>query len=116
LTNRSAKKLALSGYNGKYILYPISTRVELGETVYQPTTQKRRTRPPGKEAASDMDPDGRAEEGIKQLVQKYKQEFRIPENTNHYGGEDFRLAEKGYVKFCLKNGRATGTDFSKPPE
>jgi hypothetical protein len=62
-----------------------------------------------------MDSDGRAEEGIKQLVQKYKQEFRIPENTDHYSVEDFRLAEKGYVKFCLRNGRATVMDFSNPP-
>jgi hypothetical protein len=84
--------------------------------VYQLTTQKRWTRPPGKEAASDMDSEGRAQEGIKQLVQKYKQDFRIPENTEFYSVEDFRLARKGYIKFCLRNGRAAGTDFPKPPE
>ncbi|MGA9535781.1 MAG: hypothetical protein WBR24_07715 [Desulfobacterales bacterium] len=60
-----------------------------------------------------MDSDGRAEEGIKQLVQKYKREFRIPENLNHYAVEDYRAAEKQFVRFCLKNGCALETDFSR---
>jgi hypothetical protein len=63
-----------------------------------------------------MECQNRAQQGIKQLVQKYKQEFRIPENTDYYGGEDFRIAEKRFVKFCLKNGRALETYFPKPPD
>jgi hypothetical protein len=45
-------------------------------------------------------------------VQKYKQEFRISENTDHYSIEDFRLAEKQFVRFCLKNGYTLERDFS----
>jgi hypothetical protein len=58
-----------------------------------------------------MASEDRAQEGIKQLVQKYKQEFRIPENTDHYGVEDFRLAEKQFVRFCLKYGCTMSDNF-----
>jgi hypothetical protein len=51
--------------------------------------------------------------GIKHLVEKYRQDFRIPENLNHYTFEDYRIAEKRFIKFCLKNGRALEADFSK---
>ncbi|MFY9705042.1 MAG: hypothetical protein WBV95_16145 [Desulfobacterales bacterium] len=59
-----------------------------------------------------MASEDRDQEGIKQLVQKYKQEFRISENTDHYSVEDFRLAEKQFVRFCLKNGYTLERDFS----
>jgi hypothetical protein len=52
-------------------------------------------------------------QGIRQLVQKYEQEFRIPENLNYYAVEDYRIAEKHYVKFCLKNGCTLEMDSSK---
>jgi hypothetical protein len=42
--------------------------------------------------------------GIERLVERYKKAFRIPENLNHYRSEDYRVAEKLFVKFCLKNG------------
>ena len=100
----------------KYSLDPIYARVEPGDIIYQLSVQKRRTRPPGKEAASEMDSEDRAPEGIKQLVQKYKQEFRIPENLNHYAVEDYRAAEKQFVRFCLKNGCVSETNLSRHSE
>jgi hypothetical protein len=60
-----------------------------------------------------MDFQGRSPQGIRQLVQKYKQDFRIPENLNHYADEDYRAAEKQFVRFCLKNGCALEADFSR---
>ena len=42
--------------------------------------------------------------GIKLLIQNLKKEFRIPENLEHYSEEDFQVAEKKFLKFCLQNG------------
>jgi len=42
--------------------------------------------------------------GIKLLIQNLKKEFRIPENLEHYSEEDFKEAEKKFLKFCLQNG------------
>ena len=35
--------------------------------------------------------------------------FRIPENVNYYSENDYKRAEKKFVKFCLKDG---GNHFS----
>jgi hypothetical protein len=40
-------------------------------------------------------------EGLKRLIDKYRSDFRLPENTEHYDREDYRIAERKYVKFCL---------------
>lgn len=42
--------------------------------------------------------------GIQRLIRKYKRDFRIQENLEHYSGEDYERAERGYVQFCLKCG------------
>ncbi len=39
--------------------------------------------------------------GIKSLIKKYRKLFRIPENLNHYSDEDFRKAERKFLKFSL---------------
>ncbi|MCF8052065.1 MAG: hypothetical protein K9L59_12560 [Desulfobacterales bacterium] len=39
--------------------------------------------------------------GLKRLVEKCRNEFRRAENTDYYSKEDFREAEKKYVRFCL---------------
>jgi hypothetical protein len=57
--------------------------------------------------------NGEDARGIKQLVEKYRQEFRIPENVKYYTHADYRNAEKQFIKFCLKNGPAAGSGFSK---
>lgn len=42
--------------------------------------------------------------GIERLVKKYRQDFRIRENLDHYSGKDYERAERGYIQFCLKHG------------
>lgn len=44
-----------------------------------------------------MDPNA----GIQRLVEKCREKFRCPENTNYYDEGDFKEAERKYVKFCL---------------
>jgi hypothetical protein len=39
--------------------------------------------------------------GIQLLIQKYRNEFRQPENIYYYSENDFKEAEKKFVKFCL---------------
>ena len=41
--------------------------------------------------------------GIKLLVQKCRKEFRRTENKNFYADEDYKVAERKFVKFCLFN-------------
>ena len=40
-------------------------------------------------------------QGIRLLIQKYRNEFRRPENIDYYTEDDFKEAEKKFVKFCL---------------
>jgi hypothetical protein len=35
------------------------------------------------------------------LVEKCRNEFRRPENTDYYAQEDYKEAERKFVKFCL---------------
>ena len=39
--------------------------------------------------------------GIELLVEKCRDEFRRPENTDYYEAGDYKEAERKYVKFCL---------------
>ncbi|MFP4029958.1 MAG: hypothetical protein ACLFRG_11250 [Desulfococcaceae bacterium] len=39
--------------------------------------------------------------GLRRLIRRYRNEFRNPENLNHYAEEDFREAERKYIRFCL---------------
>jgi hypothetical protein len=41
------------------------------------------------------------DQGIRLLIQKCQNEFRRPENIYYYAENDFKVAEKKYVKFCL---------------
>jgi hypothetical protein len=40
--------------------------------------------------------------GIKLLVHKCREQFRIYENLEHYSDRDYREAERKYVKLCLR--------------
>jgi hypothetical protein len=42
--------------------------------------------------------------GINALVRKGKKRFRIKENLRYYSPEDFKKAEKKFVKECILNG------------
>ncbi len=43
--------------------------------------------------------------GIRLLLKKYKELFRIPENLNYYSEKDYRIAEKKFIKYALRAGR-----------
>jgi hypothetical protein len=43
--------------------------------------------------------------GTKQLISRYRKKFRIRENLDHYSEEDFRAAEKKFLKLCLIKGQ-----------
>ena len=39
--------------------------------------------------------------GLQRLITKYRRNFRIPENLKYYSTEDFKRAEKRYLKHLL---------------
>ena len=41
------------------------------------------------------------DKGIRLLIQKCRNDFRRSENIDYYTENDFKDAEKKYVKFCL---------------
>jgi len=41
-------------------------------------------------------------QGIRLLVQKCREQFRIAENLDHYSEMEYREAERKYVKLCLR--------------
>lgn len=43
----------------------------------------------------------RATHGIELLVEKCRNDFRRPENTDYYTKDDYKAAERKFVKFCL---------------
>lgn len=42
--------------------------------------------------------------GLKRLIDKYRKEFRRPENLHYYAWRDYLSAEKRYVVYRLKKG------------
>jgi hypothetical protein len=42
--------------------------------------------------------------GIKLLVENYRKKFRIAENINHYSEENYKIAERKFLKFALGMG------------
>jgi hypothetical protein len=41
-------------------------------------------------------------EGIRLLVQRCREEFRLPENADYYSENDCNKAERKFVKLCLR--------------
>jgi hypothetical protein len=39
--------------------------------------------------------------GIKLLLRRYRNIFQIPENLNHYSEEDYKIAERKFLKYAL---------------
>ena len=52
--------------------------------------------------------------GIEQLVERWRTEFRRPENTNFYDDIDYKKAERKYIKFCL-DGRVENFTVGERP-
>jgi hypothetical protein len=48
-----------------------------------------------------MSNDDNTTPGIELLLKKCRDEFRRPENTDYYAEEDYKEAERKFVKFCL---------------
>lgn len=48
-----------------------------------------------------MSNDNAAPQGIELLLQKCRNEFRRPENTDFYTVDDYKEAERKFIKFCL---------------
>ena len=48
-----------------------------------------------------MDNGSNTKDGIKLLIQKCREQFRISENLNYYSEEEYKEAERRYIKFCL---------------
>jgi hypothetical protein len=42
--------------------------------------------------------------GVKLLVKKYREQFRIEENLNHYSKENYKIAERKFLKYALSMG------------
>ena len=51
-----------------------------------------------------MDVKGNKSSGVKLLRDMYRRKFRVTENMDYYSKEDFKKAEKKYVKLCLITG------------
>ena len=43
--------------------------------------------------------------GIKKLIKKGKEQFRINENVSFYSEKDYKRAEKKFIKVCVLGGR-----------
>ncbi len=48
--------------------------------------------------------------GIRLLIKKYRNEFRCHENLNFYSENDFKEAEKKFIKFCLTGNQKSNSD------
>jgi hypothetical protein len=49
--------------------------------------------------------------GLRRLIRQCRNEFRSPENLNHYTEEDFREAERKYIRFCLTGNPVNPAEF-----
>jgi len=50
-------------------------------------------------------PDTKKDDGLRRKIRQGRRLFRIPENTDHYSDENYKEAEKKFVKFCVLEGR-----------
>ena len=57
-----------------------------------------------------MDNSSNTDQGIRMLIQKCRKEFRRPENINYYTENDFKEAEKKFVKFCMTGNPKSNSD------
>lgn len=43
--------------------------------------------------------------GLRKKIRQGKQQFAVAENLDHYSPENYKLAEKKFVKWCVLEGR-----------
>jgi hypothetical protein len=51
--------------------------------------------------------------GIELLLEKCRDEFRRPENTDYYTEEDYKEAERKFVIFCLRGNPEHGGQVAR---
>ena len=51
-----------------------------------------------------MKDNRRQNSGIRLLLERYRTVFRIPENLEHYSEEDYKKAERQYLKYAIERG------------
>ena len=57
--------------------------------------------------------------GTRALIRKYRQAFRISENIDYYSAEDYKNAERRFIKYAVQSGGvplSRNNDDSPPPE
>jgi hypothetical protein len=59
-----------------------------------------------------MKKDCREHLGIKRLIEYYRSVFRTAENLDYYSPEDYRIAEKKFLKYALKGCEVPGQEDS----
>ena len=47
--------------------------------------------------------------GIKLIIEKCRKTFELPENLDYYSAEDYSVAARKYLKWCLLEGRLGNT-------
>lgn len=48
-----------------------------------------------------MDKEVHRNKGLVRLIEKGRQAFHIAENINFYSEQDYKRAEKKFIKFCV---------------
>ena len=51
--------------------------------------------------------------GIQQLVERWRTDFKRPENTKFYNEIDYKKAERKYIKWCLDGRVENSADGKK---
>ena len=55
---------------------------------------------------SDMDNQMQKKDvGLRRMIEKGRERFRLPENTEYYSAEQYKIAEKKFIKYCIIEGR-----------
>jgi hypothetical protein len=50
-------------------------------------------------------PEISRDSGLERIIREGKKRFRIPENTQHYSEEQYKQAEKKFIKLCIIGGK-----------
>jgi len=48
---------------------------------------------------------GKYNDGLRKIIKTGRESFRIAENTKYYSKEDYKAAEKKYLKLCVIGGK-----------
>lgn len=63
-----------------------------------------------------MDLPGKRNKGLKKLIRRCRKIFRTPENLEHYAPEDFRQAERNFIKAVCTEGKIPDALIAEEPQ